>query len=127
MNQGEFILMGLGVVILLGNAVTAWAVLTGKAGKREIQQPLVIKSERELVSKRDHEETLQPIIARVSTLENEVRVIRLKMESDKMEIIEAGEGRLREIREELNDIRKDIAATPAQVIALLKNTKGLIE
>ena len=127
MNQGEFILMGLGVVILLGNAVTAWAVLTGKAGKREIQQPLRVQHEKELITKSEHVEHCAFMERRVFALEARADRIERKMETDKTEIIAAGAERLEELRTELREIRRDVQAAPAQMIAMLKNTKGLIE
>jgi hypothetical protein len=55
----------------------------------------------------------------VGTLENDVRVIRLKMEADKHEIINSGSERVK-------DLHRRIDGIPGQVIALLKDTKGLI-
>lgn len=126
MNQGEFILMGIGVVILLGNAVTAWAVLTGKAGKREIQQPLRVQHEKELITKSEHVEHCAFMERRVFALEARTDRIERKMETDKTEIIAAGQERLEELRNEIREVRKDLHAQPSQIVALFKNMKGLI-
>jgi chromosome segregation ATPase len=127
MNQGEFILMGLGVVILLGNAVTAWAVITGKAGKREIQQPLRVQHEKEVITKAEHVEHCAFMERRVFALEARTDRIERKMETDKTEIIAAGQERLDELKAEIREVRNDLHAQPAQIVALFKNMKGLID
>lgn len=57
--------------------------ISGKIEKIEIQQPVEIVPGQRAVT----QETLAPVIHRVSVLENEVRVIRCKMDSDKQEIL----------------------------------------
>lgn len=58
--------------------------LSGKMEKIEISQPLTVREEGVIIT----QETIHPIEKRVCTLENEVRVIRLKMDADKTEILE---------------------------------------
>jgi hypothetical protein len=59
------------------------AKLTGKIDEIKIQQPLEVIRGSKVIT----EETIMPIQQRVVTLENEVRVIRLKMEADKNELL----------------------------------------
>lgn len=127
MNQAEFINMAFNSVILVAAVVTAWAVLTGKSGKREIQQPLRVQHEKEVITKAEHAEHCTFMERRVFALEARADRIERKMETDKTEIIAAGAERLEELQSQLREIRRDVAAQPAQIVALLKNTKGLIE
>lgn len=55
----------------------------GKLDKIEIQQPITVRDDKDPIVL----EHIAPIERRVVTLENEVRVIRLKMEADKTEIL----------------------------------------
>jgi hypothetical protein len=130
MNQGEFIVMGIGAIILLANGVTAWAVLTGKAAKRELgPQPFAVSmvdSKDKPLSVGGHDAICGPLHQRVGVLESDVRAIRLKMEADKREIITAGEDRMHEINLRLNQLATEIANAPAKTVAMLKDTKGLL-
>ncbi len=128
MNQGELLWSGVNIVILMGTLVTAWAVLTGKSQKRDLgPQPFSVALEKEPLTVNAHKELFGPLDQRVGVLESDVRMIRHKMEADKQEIIQAGEERLHEIRADIREVRKDMSAQPAQIVALLKNTKGLLE
>jgi len=120
MNQGEFIVMGIGVLILLGNAFTAWAVITGKAQRRDLgPQPFEVTMQDKPLTKSGHEAICGPLHVRVGALENRTDRIERKMEEDKNEMLKAGEVRAK-------DLHRRIDGIPAQVIALLKDTKGLI-
>lgn len=99
----------------------------GKSQERKVQDPLNVRMTDTFVTRSAHQETCSHMERRVSALELRASSIERKMEADKTEIIEAGAQRLAELRAEIRDVRKDLAATPAQIVALLKNTKGLIE
>lgn len=127
MSQGDFIVMAIGVVVLLGNGVTAWAVLTGKGQKRELgPQPFEVTMKEKPLSVAGHEALCGPLHKRVGVLEEDVRAIRAKMDLDKHEIIQSGEERVSHLHCRIDGLKDDIAAQPAQIVALLKNTKGLI-
>lgn len=57
--------------------------LTGKIERIEVQAPIEVIPGKEPVTR----STLDPVIRRVGELETEVRVIRAKMEADKIEIL----------------------------------------
>jgi hypothetical protein len=95
-------------------------VLTGKSQKRDLgPQPFSVALEKEPLTVTAHKELCGPLHQRVGVLENDVRMIRHKMEADKQEIIQSGEDRVKELHRRLDGL-------PHQVIALLKDTKGLI-
>jgi len=110
MNQGEFLTLAIGVVVLLGNAVTAWAVLTGKSGMRTIQQPLRVQHEKDVLTKAEHVEHCGYMERRVVALEARTERIERTMQSDKTEIIDAGEERAINIHNRINDIDKKVSA-----------------
>lgn len=127
MSQGEFINMAFNAAILLAAAVGAWGVLTGKAQKSEVgPQPFEVSVKDKPLTAAGHDALCGPLHQRVSVLENDVRAIRTKMEADKHEIIKSGEERVSHLHRRLDSLKDDIAAQPAQVVALLKNTKNLI-
>jgi hypothetical protein len=126
MNQGELIIAILGIVILVSQGVTAWSVLTGRGNKREIAQPLITKSQPEFVTHAEHTEKCSHMERRVCALEVRATVIERKMETDKEEIIAAGEDRVVGIHRRIDEMQGSIAATPARTIELLKSTKGLL-
>lgn len=76
--------------------------LSGKADEVSVKAPLRVVTEHEQVT---HLE-LDPVVHRVVNLENEVRVIRLKMDADKNEILAAGDARASEINRRLDDLAK---------------------
>lgn len=120
MSQGDFIVMAFGVVVLISNVVTSWAVLTGKAQKRDLgPQPFEVSMTEGSLTVGLHREFCKPLQRRVTDLEVEVRTIKKKMELDKGEIIAAGEDRA-------NALHTRIDGIPAKIIAILKDTKGLI-
>lgn len=121
MSQGEYISMGFYCLILLGNAATAWAVLSGKAQKRDLgPQPFDVRVKDRALTVKDHENLCGPLHQRVGVLESDVRGLRAKMESDKDEIIKSGEERVKSLHARIDGV-------PAQLIALLRDTKGLIQ
>jgi hypothetical protein len=73
-----------------------------------------------------HDAICGPLHQRVGVLESDVREIRLKMDTDKREIITAGEDRMHEINLRLNQLGAEIANAPAKTVAMLKDTKGLL-
>ena len=76
--------------------------LSGKIDQVDVKQPVRVLPEREQIT---HIE-LDPVVHRVSNLENEVRVIRLKMDSDKNEILAAGEARAAQIYRRIDELAK---------------------
>ena len=111
---------GLGVLVLIGNAFTAWSVITGKPQKRDLgPQPFEIEMRDKPLTVTAHADFCKPLHKRVGDLECDVRMMRLKMDADKHEIIAAGEDRATRIHARIDGI-------PAHVIALLKDTKHLI-
>jgi hypothetical protein len=100
MSQGELLISAFGIVVLMGNVVTAWAILTGKGQKRNIDQPFRVVAEDRVAT----ESALAPLNHRVGVLENDVRMLRGKMEADKNEIIAAGEERMRKIGERVDTV-----------------------
>lgn len=101
--------------------VRAWEKsVRGEGEKREIgPQPFEVRMHDVPLTLGGHREICGPLIRRVGALENDVRMIRLKMEADKTEIISAGEERAKDMHRRIDNL-------PHQIIALLKDTKGLI-
>lgn len=106
MNQGDLLVGIFGAIIFLSNVVTAWAALTGRAQKREIQQPISVTKANTFVTEQSHAETIR----RVEILEKEMQVIREKMETDKTEILDAGQSRASFIGEKINEVDRTVAA-----------------
>lgn len=78
------------------------------------------------MQRKEHAAHAAEMSRRVSDLEKRMQATEHKMESDKEEIIRAGEKRMHEINREIARVKNDVAATPARTIALLKETKGLL-
>lgn len=123
------------IIVMTGfNALAAFALVvfkivdwfTGRATERKIQQPLRIVQDPQALSKAEHIEHCSYMDRRVIALESRTDRIERKMETDKNAIIEAGEQRMINIHNRINDLQTALAHQPAQVVALLKNTKGLI-
>ena len=123
------------IIVMTGfNALAAFGLVvfkivdwfTWRASERKIQQPLRIVQDPQALTKAEHVEHCGHMERRVVALECRATLIERKMETDKTEIIKAGEERSIHIHNRINDLQTSIAAQPAQVVALLKNTKGLI-
>jgi len=108
-------------------AYIADAARPASAGKVDVQQPLRVLQEEHVLTKAEHVEHCFHMERRVTALESRTTMIERKMESDKTEIIAAGEQRSIHIHNRINDLGHEIAAQPAQIVALLKNTQGLIK
>jgi hypothetical protein len=116
----------IGILLGLYSKVRNWEQNIRTGGKVEIKQPLKITQEQALITKSEHADHCAFMERRVSALENRTDRIERKMETDKTEIIHAGQERLEELRAEIREVRKDLHAQPSQIVALLKNMKGLI-
>ena len=95
--------------------------LKGDGEARQVgPQPFEVTLREKGLTKADHDALCGPLHQRVGVLESDVRAIRKKMDADKNELLTAGEERAK-------DLHKRIDGIPHQVIALLKDTKGLIK
>ena len=124
------------VIVLTGfNALAAAALVvfkvfdwfTGRTTQRTLVQPFRITQDPQVLTKAEHVEYVGHMDRRVVAVECRLNHMEHKMETDKTEIIRAGEERSIHIHNRINDLQSSIAAQPAQIVALLKNTKGLIE
>jgi len=121
MSQAEMLWGGVNLVILMGTLVTAWAVLTGKSQKRDVgPQPFSVSLEKETLTVGRHQELCGPLHGRVCALEKDVRVIRLKMDADKLEIIQAGEDRATKIHDRVNVAIEKIGELRGEVNRIAK-------
>jgi hypothetical protein len=119
-----------GLIIFAGGLLSAMGVIMGwireVAGVKETTsteiagQPIRFVKEDKPMTVGQHTAVCGHLGDRVTKLEGEVKEIRRKMERDKDEIIHSGEERAK-------DLHRRIDGIPHQVIALLKDTKGLIE
>ena len=89
-------------------------------GREILGQPVKISIDDKLMTEGSHKAICGSLHHRVGALESDVRMIRLKMDADKNEIISSGEERAK-------DLHRRIDGLPHQIIALLKDTKGLLE
>ncbi len=103
-----------------------WETSIRTGGKVELKQPVDVAIKKDPLTRGEHEALCVPLHQRVTVLESDVREIRSQMKADKREIISAGDDRVAVLREELNDLRKDVNSAPARTVALLRDTKGLI-
>lgn len=105
------------VAVLAGVAasvLTAWRA-SGAQKRVIMDQPL----RTEAVERPLTRDAVGRLHRRVDVLEEDVKGIRSKMEADKLEIIKSGEDRA-------SDLHRRMDALPARVIALLRDTKGLL-
>jgi len=109
----------LGILLGLYSKARALEKSIRTGDKIELKQPVDVEIKERPMTVPMHEAACGPLHQRVSVLERDVRFIRAKMETDKQEIIGAGETRVVELHRRINGI-------PHEVIALLKDTKGLI-
>ncbi len=103
-----------GVVALVVGAVRA-----NRTQKRELQQPVEVEMRDKNMTHGEHKAVCGALHERVGTLEGRMRRIEDRMDQDKQQIIASGEERAVEMHRRIDGI-------PAQVIALLKDTKGLL-
>jgi polyhydroxyalkanoate synthesis regulator phasin len=96
-------------------------------GREILGQPIKFTQEEKVMTEAAHIAACKPLHHRVDVLESDVRAIRAKMDLDKHEIIQAGEERVSHLHRRIDGLKNDIAAQPAQIVALLKDTKGLIK
>lgn len=108
-------------VVLFGVAASVVSMLRmHKTQKREIvEQPISVEQVEKPLTNDHHKVVFSSLHRRVDVLEGDVKALRGKMEMDKVEIISAGETRA-------NELHRRIDAIAPQVIALLKDTKGLL-
>ena len=88
----------------------------GKIEKREIgPQPLRTKEDDTLMTVPMHEAACGPLHKRVDALEKDVRGLRFKMESDKAEIIRAGEDRAKAIHDRINVVIEKVGEMRGEI------------
>lgn len=105
------------VAVLAGVAasvLTAWRA-SGVQKRVIMDQPLKTEEVERPLSR----DSVAHLHRRVDSLESDVKTIKQKMESDKIEIIQSW-------RDEARDMNLRIDGVPARTIALLKDTKGLL-
>ena len=111
-NDGVQLIFG--VSILAGLLYSIYRI--GRVEKMKITPiPLPTQEQERHMTVPMHDASVNPILHRVGTLEADVRSIRLKMESDKNEIINAGERRSVAIHERINDTLKAISELRGEV------------
>ena len=89
-------------------------------GREILGQPIKFSMDEKVMTEGTHRAVYGSLHHRVGALESDVRMIRSKMDADKNEIISSGEERAK-------DLHRRIDGLPHQIIALLKDTKGLLE
>lgn len=107
MNEAEFnshlLTFSAAVVVpLITLIVTLWKL--NKISEIKVQQPLVIDLKKEFVTKEEMRLHREEIIREQNKLEQRMTHLERKMESDKTEIIEAGEERVVKLHNRINDI-----------------------
>ena len=100
-------------------AMVVGAVRSNRTQKRELQQPVEVEMRDKAMTHGEHKAVCGALHDRVWTLEKRMRRVEDKMDADKQEIISSGEERAAAMHRRIDQI-------PAQVIALLKDTKGLL-
>lgn len=103
----------------IASAVTAWAVLSGRG---KTPQPLIVKGEQQVATK--EEVTAQKL--RIDALEGDLASIRFSITESERRMLAEGSRRAGTLHKRIDDVEKDISTVPAKVVALLKDTKGLI-
>lgn len=105
--------------LLLVVLVLPVAALVFSQFRKRLPQPLDVRSVPELMTAESHAMHRETMNGRVSALELRMNRVESKMESDKNEIISAVDHKLEKLEEKID-------RTPAGVVALLKDTKGLL-
>lgn len=101
----------IGILLGLYNKMRAWEKsLRGEAETRQIgPQPFEVNIKEKPLTQAGHDAICGPLHQRVGVLESDVRAIRLKMDADKSEIIDAGETRMRKIHERVDTVLHAVA------------------
>ena len=86
-------------------------------------QPLKVVEAKEYITRRDHAEACGHMERRVTALEGRATIIEKKMESDKSEIIDAGEDRAVKIHDRINVAIEKIGELKGQVTEIAKRVK----
>lgn len=94
-------------------------VLNARPAEINIQQPLRTVTEKELLTKHEHDAHCGHMERRVLALEARTERIESKMEEQKDVLLQTAE-------RQAKDLHRRIDAVPSQVIALLRDTKDLI-
>jgi len=97
--------------------------MSGKTKERTIQQPLHTVTEEKPMTVPMHEAACSPLHHRVGALESDVRMIRLKMDADKNEIISSGEERAVAIHNRINVAIEKLGELKGQVTEVAKRVK----
>ena len=111
MSPAELLYTGLGVLILVSQAVGAWFLLTGRASKSEVgPQPFEVREAEDALTRREHSLTCGHIDRRVTALETRADRLERRMDDDKKEIIASGKDSEAGIHSRLNDVDRKVAA-----------------
>jgi hypothetical protein len=110
MSPAELLYTGLGVLILVGQAVGAWFLLTGRASKREVgPQPFEVREASESLTRREHSLTCGHIDRRVTALETRADRLERRMDEDKKEIIASGKDSEKGIHSRINTVLEAVS------------------
>jgi hypothetical protein len=111
--------LAVGLIIVLGGLIYAVTLIKGwireVAGVKETQtteiagQPIRFTQDPQTLTKAEHDSHCHHMERRVVALESRTARIERKMESDKSEIIEAGELRMRKIHERVDTVLHAVA------------------
>lgn len=92
-------------------------------GREILGQPVRVALDEKVMTEKAHQAVCGSLHQRVGVLENDVRSIRIKMDADKSEIIDAGEDRAVKIHDRINVAIEKIGELKGQVTEIAKRVK----
>lgn len=130
---GNDVILGallVGLVIFAGGLIASMNIIKGwireVAGVKETTsteisgQPVKVKEAKEYLTVRAHAEACGHMERRVTALEGRATLIERKMDTDKTEIIDAGEDRAIKIHDRINAVLSAVSEVKGQVFEISK-------
>jgi hypothetical protein len=119
-TEAQWLWTALIVVTALGNGVTAWAVITNRASRTQIEGDVNVNPPREYVLRGSYETHCRLNREHHEKIEARVAALERKLETDKDEIIEAGEIRATKLHDRINVAIEKIGELRGEVTHLSK-------
>ena len=112
------------VIIFIGQVVTAWGVITNRASRTKIEQPLEVTEAAKFTSKQSFNKHLELERAEFDKMWTEISKLLAKIDHNHVAVIEAGQSREREIIAEVHKIGDKVGELRGQFAEFSRTRKA---